>query len=282
MSRRFLLAVGFVSALLIVATRDGDPPAKQPRSSSQTIAYTGCWSSTAPGHRLNSHCSARSADRTSSRADNFRRTCLDVPRGVSRLVRRLRLCSPRHEDRNGLAHGQMEMVDRWRARPGSTRSVPAIDRSSQYPPAGGKDVVLREWDVMLMHPNAGASHDPLSRPISEGVTIDATWEFRVHRELGTAVVGGGSAVLALRVTTTLSSRWGWRKRRDARAGSCLTSFVEPAMSLNRNVTVPLGRAPAIFTHLHSHAAPLKHTGKRPSVTVKILAACPTLRRRSLS
>jgi hypothetical protein len=36
----------------------------------------------------------------------------------------------------------------------------------------------------------------------------------------------------------------------------LTSFVEPSTSLNRNVTVPLGRL-AMITHPHSHAAPLK-------------------------
>ena len=46
------------------------------------------------------------------------------------------------------------------------------------PPAGGKDVILREWDVMLMHPTTGRHTIRYRVQFPKG-TIDATWEFRV-------------------------------------------------------------------------------------------------------
>lgn len=47
-----------------------------------------------------------------------------------------------------------------------------------FPPAGGKDVTLREWRVMLLGATPGR-HAIRYRFRDSGGTIDATWTFRV-------------------------------------------------------------------------------------------------------
>jgi hypothetical protein len=47
-----------------------------------------------------------------------------------------------------------------------------------YPPAGRKDVTLREWRVMLLSATAGR-HTVRYRFHDPGGSIDATWTFRV-------------------------------------------------------------------------------------------------------
>ena len=49
-----------------------------------------------------------------------------------------------------------------------------------YPPAGGKDVTLREWAVTLAHPTPGRHTIRYRFRLPQGVT-DATWEFNVAR-----------------------------------------------------------------------------------------------------
>jgi len=47
-----------------------------------------------------------------------------------------------------------------------------------FPAAGGKDVVLREWDLMLEHAEAGR-HTLRYRSRSSTGSTDATWIFTV-------------------------------------------------------------------------------------------------------
>ena len=51
---------------------------------------------------------------------------------------------------------------------------------AKYPPAGGKDVTLREWNVTLVKPTPGR-HTIRYRDREAGGTIDTTWAFTVTR-----------------------------------------------------------------------------------------------------
>lgn len=107
-----------------------------------------------------------------------RRTCRDVPR-----VRRLFVGY-------GI-FGSMAAVSRsWNARDWSMwidgervslDEFGTTDRTlSNYPPAGGKDVTLREWSVTLAQPIPGRHTIRYRFRLPQG-TIDATWVFKVAR-----------------------------------------------------------------------------------------------------
>ena len=51
---------------------------------------------------------------------------------------------------------------------------------AKYPPAGNKDVTLREWNVTLVRATAGR-HTIRYRNYEAGGTIDTTWTFTVPR-----------------------------------------------------------------------------------------------------
>ena len=61
------------------------------------------------------------------------------------------------------------------------RAFGASDRTLfAFPPAGGKDVTLREWRVMLVRPSIGR-HVIRYRSTTGSDATDATWVFRVFR-----------------------------------------------------------------------------------------------------
>jgi hypothetical protein len=60
--------------------------------------------------------------------------------------------------------------------------LPAFGTSDRtlfaFPPAGGQDVILREWDVILASPTPG-KHELRYRSRHSGATTSATWDFVV-------------------------------------------------------------------------------------------------------
>lgn len=50
-----------------------------------------------------------------------------------------------------------------------------------YPPAGGRDVLLREWTVTLVRPTPGRHTIRYRRVESQRGTMDTTWAFTVNR-----------------------------------------------------------------------------------------------------
>jgi hypothetical protein len=66
-------------------------------------------------------------------------------------------------------------------RPIDLRSFGTSDRTLvAFPPAGFKDVTLREWRIMLVHPSPGR-HALRYRVREPGGVSDATWTFTVKR-----------------------------------------------------------------------------------------------------
>jgi hypothetical protein len=107
-----------------------------------------------------------------------RGTCMDVPR-----VRRLFVGY-------GMWASKAAISRLWNARDwsmwidGQRVSLDEFGTADRmlwaYPPAGGKDVTLREWSVILAHPTPG-SHTIRYRIRQPQGTTDVTWEFKVAR-----------------------------------------------------------------------------------------------------
>ena len=175
MSRLLLLAVGFVSALLIVATATATQRSTAIIEPNDRVHGMLVVQGTGAQAELALFGTLCRPDIVTS--GHFRRTCLDVPRGVSRLFVGFGLFAP--ASRIELAWRTAKWrwwIDGERVR---LDAFGVSDRPLfKYPPAGGKDVVLREWDVTLMHPTPGRHTIRYRVQFPKG-TIDATWEFRV-------------------------------------------------------------------------------------------------------
>jgi hypothetical protein len=106
----------------------------------------------------------------------YRRTCRDVPR-----VRRLFVGYGSFGSKAALSRSwnprEWSMwIDGERV---SLDEFGTTDRTLyNYPPAGGKDVTLREWSVTLAHPTPGRHTIRYRFQLPQGIT-DATWEFKV-------------------------------------------------------------------------------------------------------
>jgi hypothetical protein len=109
-----------------------------------------------------------------------------------------RSCHMPHVHRMFIGYGNFETSRRSLARDwrqtrwdlwvdGDRVDLPAFGTDDRtlyaFPPAGGKNVTLREWDVILANPTPG-KHELhyRSRPGS-GATTDATWTFVVGRRV---------------------------------------------------------------------------------------------------
>jgi hypothetical protein len=174
-SRLFLLAVGFVSALLIVATATATQRSTaiiEPNDHVHGMLVVQGTGAHAQIALFGTLCRPDIV-----KSGRYRRTCLDVPGGVSRLFVGFGLTAP------AAGIEQAWRAARWRWWVDGERvSLDAFGTSDRplgrYPPAGGKDVILREWDVILMHPTPGRHTIRYRLEFPTG-TIDATWEFRV-------------------------------------------------------------------------------------------------------
>jgi hypothetical protein len=111
------------------------------------------------------------------KSGRYRRTCLPVP-PVERLF-----------VGHGLFHTSAAQLDRaWKRASWSMwiddervrlDQFGTTDRTLyRYPPGGGRDVVLREWSIVLVRPTPGR-HTLRYRVTTPGLTTDATWVFRV-------------------------------------------------------------------------------------------------------
>jgi len=68
---------------------------------------------------------------------------------------------------------------------GDRVDLPAFGTSDRtlfaFPPAGGHDVILREWDVILTNPTPGEHELRYRSRHGSGATTSATWAFVVER-----------------------------------------------------------------------------------------------------
>jgi hypothetical protein len=113
------------------------------------------------------------------KSGRYRRTCLPVPE-VDRLFVGPGLFAPNYTilDRVWDAAGWRVWIDGERV--GLDKFGTRDRMLYRYPPADGRDVILREWSIALVRPTPGR-HTIRYRVGEAGLTVDATWEFTVVR-----------------------------------------------------------------------------------------------------
>ena len=177
MSRSVVFAIGWLSALLIVAT------------ASATQVRTGTLE---PWERVRGSLVVQ---RTPERADMalfgsycepdiltsgiVRRTCRDVPR-TKRLFIGYGMWAPKSGISKAWNKSEWSMwID------GQSVSLDRFGTTDQtlykYPAAGGKDVTLRLWSVVLSKPSPGRHIIRYRFRLPGQGTVDATWVFRVQK-----------------------------------------------------------------------------------------------------
>jgi hypothetical protein len=105
-----------------------------------------------------------------------RRTCTNVPRVRRLFVGYGIFGSKAAVDRSWNGRNWSMWIDGERV---SLDEFGTADRMLwAYAPAGGKDVTLREWSVILAHPTPGRHTIRYRIRQPQGIT-DATWEFKV-------------------------------------------------------------------------------------------------------
>jgi len=113
------------------------------------------------------------------KSGRYRRTCLPVPE-VGRLFVGPGLWAPNYTILNRVwdAAGWRLWIDDERV---GLDKFGAADRMLyRYPPADGRDVILREWSIALVRPTPGR-HTIRYQVGDAGLMVDATWEFTVAR-----------------------------------------------------------------------------------------------------
>lgn len=112
------------------------------------------------------------------RSGRYRRTCSAVPR-VARLFVGYGMFAPATAVTRAWSATTWKMwIDGHRV--GLDRFGTTDRTLHRYPPAGGRDVTLREWSVALVQPTPGR-HTVRYHMRTLGLDIDATWEFTIAR-----------------------------------------------------------------------------------------------------
>jgi len=115
---------------------------------------------------------------------------------ILRSGRRRRSCHVPHVQRLFIGYGIFEPTRRGLARDwrrtrwdlwvdGHRVDLPAFGTDDRtlyaFPPAAGKDVILREWDVILLNATPGKHELRYRSGSGSAATTDATWAFVVAR-----------------------------------------------------------------------------------------------------
>jgi hypothetical protein len=111
------------------------------------------------------------------RSGRYHRSCLPVPRVDRLFVGPGLFATGRDELTRAWAGARWSVwIDGERVR---LDAFGATDRMLyRYPPADGRDVILREWSLTLVRPTPGR-HTIRYHVTESGATVDATWRFTV-------------------------------------------------------------------------------------------------------
>ena len=179
MSRPVVLAVvGFLAALVIVTTATAMQRRTtniEPRDRVNGMLVVQGTSYRADGALFGSRCAPNIL-----KAGRYTRTCSEVPRGT-RLFVGYGMWAPKATIERVWNPSEWSMwIDGQRV---SLAEFGTTDRTlSRYPPAGGKDVTLREWRVILVRPTPGRHTIRYRFGSSAQKPIDATWTFSVSED----------------------------------------------------------------------------------------------------
>lgn len=173
-----LAAVGFLSALVIVATATAMHRRTaniEPSDRVHGMLVVQGTSSQAEGDLFGLLCAPNIA-----KPGRYRRTCSEVSR-VTRLFVGYGMWGSKATIQRGWNPSEWSMwID------GKSVSLAAFGSTDRtlyhYRPAGGRDVTLREWSVTLMRPTPGRHTIRYRFGPSPQRTFDATWVFTVSEE----------------------------------------------------------------------------------------------------
>ena len=173
MARVLLLLVGCLSAGVLVSSALARPATIEPRTRVDGMLVVQGTIEQAVYPLLGVFCRPDIPG-----SGKYRRTCSVVP-PVSRLFVGYGIFAPKGEINRSWSTAKWTMwID---GRQIALDAFGTADRTLyRYPPAGGRDVTLREWSVTLLRPTPGRHtlHYRLQFPHG---AVDATWKFTVAR-----------------------------------------------------------------------------------------------------
>jgi hypothetical protein len=171
--RLLLLLFGCLSAVVIVAGASAGPTTIEPRTHVHGMLVVQGTGEQGTEPLLGVFCRP-----DIPRTGRYLRTCTPVPR-VSRLFVGYGIFAPQGEiDRSWRASTWSLWIDGRRI---ALDAFGTADRTLyRYPPAGRRDVTLREWTVTLLRPTPGRHTLRYRIQVPHGA-VDATWTFTVAR-----------------------------------------------------------------------------------------------------
>ena len=175
MSRQFVFTLGCLAATLLIATSatatERGTATIEPWDRVHGMLVVQGTATEAGGSLFGLYCRPAIVH-----PGRYRRTCSEIPRVERLFVGYGLFATPATISSVWSATRWSMWIDGERVR---LDAFGASDRTLyHYPPADGRDVTLREWNVVLVRPRPGLHTIRYRLRHAQG-TIDATWEFRV-------------------------------------------------------------------------------------------------------